>query len=64
MAALPADCLRTFLDTAPLIHVFERSAAYFSTVESLLADAEARNVTLVTSPHTLAEVLVAPLKQS
>lgn len=52
-----------FLDTAPVIYFVEEHPRYLSVVETVFQRADAGQVTLVTSPVTLAECLVLPLRQ-
>lgn len=54
---------RLFLDTAPVIYFLERNPKYFSRMESFFRIRRQKGILLVTSPVTLAECLVHPLKQ-
>jgi len=61
-----ADALATtellFLDTAPVIYYVEEHPHYLPVVETVFERADAGEVTFVTSPVTLAECLVLPLR--
>ena len=54
---------RVFLDTAPIIYYFERNPHYFDRMEAFFRLRRERDIVLVTSPITLAECLVHPIKR-
>jgi predicted nucleic acid-binding protein len=54
---------RVFLDTAPLIYYVEKHPIYFSLAETFFTRVDQGLLTAVTSPITLAESLIFPLKQ-
>lgn len=51
-----------FLDTAPLIHLFEEHDEYLPVVEQILDEAHNNGADLVTSMVTYIEILTAPLR--
>lgn len=53
---------RVFLDTAPVIYFLERNPNYYSALEEFFRLRRKRNITIITSPITLAECLVHPLQ--
>lgn len=53
---------RVFLDTAPVIYFLERNPNYYSALEEFFRLRRERNITIITSPITLAECLVYPLQ--
>jgi predicted nucleic acid-binding protein len=53
---------RLFLDTAPIIYFVEKNPYYFDRVQPAFAQIDAGKLTAVTSPVTLAECLVAPVR--
>jgi predicted nucleic acid-binding protein len=57
-----AEVRSLFLDTAPVIYLLERNPHFGPAVESLFRVSEERGLRLVTSPVTLAECLVHPLR--
>ncbi|MGH9801827.1 MAG: type II toxin-antitoxin system VapC family toxin [Blastocatellia bacterium] len=52
-----------FLDTAPVIYLIEKNPAYFDRVEAIFGRIDNGQVNAVTSPVTLAECLVQPIRQ-
>jgi predicted nucleic acid-binding protein len=52
-----------FLDTAPLIHLFEEHEQYLAPVQRALDDAHANGVHLVSSMVTYIEILTAPTRE-
>ena len=62
-----ADALRNvarlFLDTAPVIYYVERNQVYAARVDEVFDRIDAGTVLAVTSPITLAECLVLPIRQ-
>ncbi len=54
---------RVFLDSAPVIYFVERHPVYCSILEPVFRRFEAGDLVPVTSPITLAECLVLPMKQ-
>jgi len=55
---------RLFLDTAPVIYFAEQKPGYARLVEPVFRRLDEGSLTVVTSPVTLAECLVAPFRQS
>jgi len=55
---------RLFLDTAPVIYYAERKPAYVRLVDPFFQRLDEGSLTVVTSPVTLAECLVAPLRKN
>lgn len=53
---------RVFLDTAPVIYYVEGNPRYAERVSRCFAEIDAGRLLAVTSPITLAECLIAPLK--
>lgn len=53
---------RLFLDTAPIIYLIERNPARFAQVAAVFGEIDGGRIRAVTSPVTLAECLVQPLK--
>lgn len=53
---------RLFLDTAPIIYLVEKNPAYLDRVTDIFQRIDAGQLEVVTSPVTLAECLVYPLK--
>ena len=51
-----------FLDTAPIIYFVEANPVYFSVVEAIFDRIDQGSVAAVTSPVTLAECLIFPLR--
>lgn len=54
---------RLFLDTAPVIYLVERNPDYLSRVEAIFLQIDNGLLDAVTSPVTLAECLVQPIRQ-
>jgi predicted nucleic acid-binding protein len=54
---------RLFLDTAPVIYHLEKNPSYLAVVTQIFTQIDAGAITAVTSPITLAECLVRPLRQ-
>lgn len=52
-----------FLDTAPVIYQVEKNAIYFDRVAAIFQAIDAGQISAMTSPVTLAECLVHPLRQ-
>ena len=57
------DISRLFLDTAPVIYFVERNPAYLSLVQTAFRYIDQGALGAVTSPVTLAECLVHPIRQ-
>jgi predicted nucleic acid-binding protein len=55
---------RLFLDTSPVIYYVEGVSRYYETVRRIFERVGRNEIAAVSSPITLAECLVAPLKQS
>ncbi len=53
---------RLFLDTAPVVYFVEENARYLPIVENVFLMLDDGQLTAVTSPVTLAECLVVPLR--
>lgn len=53
---------RVFLDTAPVVYYVERNPGYLARVQPVFAQIDAGTLTAVTSPVTLSECLVAPIR--
>lgn len=53
---------RLFLDTAPLIYLFERNPTYVSAITAVFRAIDEAGIVTVTSPITLAECLVVPIR--
>jgi predicted nucleic acid-binding protein len=62
-----ADALRgmtrLFLDTAPVIYFVERNPNYAALVDEIFDRIDAGTITAATSPITLAECLVVPMRK-
>jgi predicted nucleic acid-binding protein len=56
------DVTRIFLDTAPVIHVVEQHPRYAATLATVFDQLDAGELFAVTSPVTLAECLIVPLR--
>ena len=54
---------RLFLDTAPVIYFVERNPAYLDIVHAAFRYVDQETLAAVTSPVTLAECLVHPIRQ-
>ena len=54
---------RLFLDTAPVIYYVERNPSYTALVDDIFDRIDAGSLAAVTSPITLAECLVMPIRQ-
>jgi predicted nucleic acid-binding protein len=54
---------RLFLDTAPIIYLIEKNPSYFDRVEAIFERIDNGQIKAVTSPVTLAECLVQPIRQ-
>jgi predicted nucleic acid-binding protein len=54
---------RVFLDTAPVIYYVERNPTYMARVDDLFDRIDAGTLQAVTSPITLAECLVEPIRR-
>ena len=55
---------RIFLDTAPVIYFIEQNPTYFAIVDAIFALTDSRKIQIVTSPITLAECLILPIRQN
>jgi predicted nucleic acid-binding protein len=53
---------RIFLDTAPVIYYVENNPRYIASVKTVFDRVDAGLLTVVTSPVTLAECLIAPYR--
>lgn len=53
---------RLFLDTAPVIYFVEKNPYYLNRVQPVFAQIDAGALTGITSPITLAECLVMPVR--
>jgi predicted nucleic acid-binding protein len=53
---------RVFLDSAPVIYFVERHPVYYSVLQPVFNRFESRDLTAVTSPITLAECLIFPMR--
>jgi predicted nucleic acid-binding protein len=51
-----------FMDTAPLVYFAERSSSFWPVAAAIFVRIDAGEIRIVTSPVTLAECLVAPLR--
>lgn len=56
------DVRRLFLDTAPVIYFIEKNPSYFPQAKEVFALVDADQITVVTSPVTLAECLIVPIR--
>lgn len=56
------DVQSLFLDTAPAIYFLERHPVYFARMEVLFRIRREKGIVIVTSPVTLAECLVHPVR--
>ncbi len=54
---------RVFIDTAPVIYYIERNPQYFPTVRLIFQQLTAGSFHAVTSPVTLAECLIKPIRE-
>jgi len=57
------DVLRVFLDTAPAIYFLEGHPSYFTRMETFFRLRREKGIVVVTSPVTLAESLVYPIRR-
>lgn len=57
-----APVKRLFLDSAPVIYYFERHPQYLPVVDSFFDALDAETLSAVTSPVTLAECLILPVR--
>ncbi len=55
---------RLFIDSAPVIYYVDMSAIYFPIMDGIFDWIESRLIRLVTSPVTLTECLVLPIRQN
>jgi predicted nucleic acid-binding protein len=53
---------RLFLNTAPVIYYVEKNPNYLARVQVIFEQIDAGTLTAVTSPVTLAECLIAPIR--
>ena len=58
-----SSATRLFLDTAPVIYYVEQHPRYIAWMDEVFQLADANALQIVTSPITLAECLVMPLRQ-
>lgn len=63
MSDLLVRLSRVFLDSAPVIYFIEKHPVYCSILEPLFSRFETGELVAVTSPITLAECLVLPMRQ-
>jgi len=59
---LLADAKRVFLDTAPIIYYLEAHPTYAPTIEGLFDRLDRNEISAVTSPVTLLESLIQPIR--
>jgi predicted nucleic acid-binding protein len=64
VAAALQNVSHLFLDTAPVIYLVEKNPAYIDVVKDIFAAIDNGQLAAVTSPVTLAECLVHPLRLS
>ena len=57
-----SNVTRLFLDTAPVIYFVEQNLEYAATVDFIFEKIDQQKITAVTSPITLAEALIQPIK--
>ena len=55
---------RLFLDSAPVIYYIDMNPAYFAVIDGVFDWIESNSIRVVTSPVTLAECLVLPIRQN
>lgn len=55
---------RLFLDSAPVIYYADMNPAYFAIMDGLFNSIELDLIRVVTSPVTLAECLILPIRQN
>lgn len=55
---------RIFLDTAPIIYFVENHPHYRDIVQTIIKSVDDQSILLITSPITLAECLVIPLRNA
>lgn len=55
---------RIFLDSAPIIYYVEINPNYFSIIDEVFNYIELHSIHVVTSPITLAECLILPIRQN
>lgn len=55
---------RLFLDSAPVIYYVDMNPAYFAIMDELFNSIESNLIRVVTSPVTLAECLILPIRQN
>ncbi len=55
---------RLFLDSAPVIYYVDMNPAYFAIMDGLFNYIESNLIRVVTSPVTLAECLILPIRQN
>lgn len=53
-----------FVDTAPVIYFIEHNSNFFKIVEAVFATVDSGQIQIFTSPITLAECLIFPIKQN
>ncbi len=62
LAEVLRDSTRVFLDTSPVIYYFESHPTYGPLLDPIFDRLDHGSLTAVTSPVTLAEVLIQPLR--
>lgn len=55
---------RLFLDSAPVIYYIEMNPVYFPIIDGVFDRIESSLIRVVTSPVTLAECLILPIRQN
>lgn len=55
---------RFFLDAAPVIYYIDANPAYFDLMDQIFTWIESSSIRVVTSPITLAECLILPIRQN
>ena len=55
---------RLFLDAAPVIYYIDANPAYFDLMDQIFTWIESNSIRVVTSPVTLAECLILPIRQN
>lgn len=54
---------RIFLDSAPVIYYIDQNPTYFPIADAIFDALDLKNIRIVTSPITLAECLILPVRQ-
>lgn len=57
------DVKRIFLDSAPVIYYIDANPTYFSIIDEFFERIESSSIRVVTSPVTLAECLILPIRK-